>query len=311
MSNEIWVCADFNTPAVKVLTALAVKLGNSLGEETAAVCFDSSINVDKIINYGADIVYMMPVEGSDFILSKYLADLAVKYHPQIILFPSDCFYSVIAARTAAILETGLTADCRDLYIDSDNLLRQVRPAYGGGIIAEIRCETSRPQMATVNTDAVSIAAPPPGAGRIINHSPVNITEDPVAVLSREPILRKDDLKESSIIVAGGKGIGSRQGFQLMTELAEKLGGATGATRSAVDAGYADYKNQIGQTGRTVSPDLYIALGISGSFQHIAGMNRSKKVIAVNTDPKAPIFDYADIAVVASWKDFVTGLLSVC
>ncbi len=309
MPDEIWVCTDFSTSGTKALAALAAKLAESLGTETAAVCFRQHEPPNQSINYGTDTVYQISAEGSDYVLSKYLAELAEEYRPQLILFPSGGQFSIIAARTAALLKTGLTADCRDLYIDSDNLLRQVRPAYGGGIIAEIVCGTARPQMATVKTDSLQAVDSGSGRGRVVLYKPNELLIDPVEILEHKLILKGEDLSDANIIIAGGKGIGSRQGFQLLSDLAEKLGGAAGASRSAVDAGYADYKKQIGQTGSTVSPDLYIALGISGSFQHIAGMNRSKKVIAVNTDPKAPIFDYADIAIVAPWKDFVTGMLN--
>ena len=308
MSDEIWVCADFAIDVNLNLLCLAKKLAADSSAEIAAVCLRSPGNADSLADFGADRIYLLPEDADSLVISECLKELAMQFSPEIILFPSDTGSSVVAARTAALLQTGLTAECRSLYIDADNNLRQIRPAYGGGLTAEICTPVCRPQMATVNTDFIQSEEKTGGAGKKVDFSFGRKVVSRVNIIGQSPIEKKNDIKDAKIIIAGGRGIGSAKGFAMLGELAQKMGAAVGATRSAVDAGFADYANQIGQTGKTVYPELYIALGLSGSEQHIAGMNKSTKVIAVNTDPKARIFDYADIAVVGDWQDYVTALL---
>ena len=309
MTNEIWVYSAFEDPNDLGLLGKARELTFSCSAKTAAVCCGKPNNCKILSDSGADLIYTIGCQGSDTLQALALADLCRTYQPEILLFPASIAYSAVAARTAALLGTGLTADCTALSIEKNCLLRQTRPAFGGGLIADIYCNEKRPQMATVRPGTFPIPRPDAENESVfISFSPSKLPPDLVTLLKQEQIPAKKDLREARIIVAGGKGIGSRRGFNLLGELAEKIGGLLGASRSAVDAGYADYDCQIGQTGLSVSPDLFLAFGISGAPQHIAGMNSSGKVIAVNTDPKAPIFDYADLAIVADWREAAERLL---
>jgi caffeyl-CoA reductase-Etf complex subunit CarE len=310
MTNEVWVYADFDMSESISLLGKAQTLARQSGGKTAAVCSRGSLDIHSLIHHGADIVYDLDVEGSSVVQAYNLYELCKEYLPEIILFPATVEYSSVAARTAAFLGTGLTADCIELTIDENNLLRQIRPAFGGGLIAEIYCKDRRPQMATVRPGIFPITFPDKRrTGEYIRYSPAVQLVDPIKLISFKNISTSYDLRESKIIVAGGKGVGSREGFQLLTRFAEKIGGLVGASRSAVDAGYADYNQQIGQTGISVSPELYFAVGISGSSQHIAGMNTAGKIIAVNTNPRAPIFDYADLAIVGEWKEIINDIMN--
>lgn len=310
MTSEVWVYASFQDPSDLGLLARAKSLAAVRGVQAAAVCTVPAPDNNLLIQSGADIIYQLHAEGSDTIQAQALYALCEAQHPEIVLFPASIEYSVIAARTAALLGTGLTADCTGLVIDENHLLRQTRPAYGGGLIADIFCKDRRPQMATVRPGIFPIPVPDPQrTGAHIWYTPPALPPDPAKMISRAQIPPKKDLREGRIIVAGGKGIGSRDGFTLLGTLAERVGGLLGASRSAVDAGYADYDCQIGQTGLSVSPELYLAFGISGAAQHIAGMATAGKVIAVNSDPKAPIFDYADLAIVGDWREVAEALLN--
>lgn len=309
MASEVWVYADFHDTKNLSLIGKAQSLARACGGKAAAVCTVTPPSDALLISSGADIVYHLRATGSDIILSHALCKLCESYCPDILLFPASIEYGAVAARTAAQLHTGLTADCTGLAIDENGLLRQTRPALGGGLIADIYCQDRRPQMATVQTSIFPIPEPDlKRTGICITYSPSVLFSDPVELIIREKIPAKKDLREGHIIVAGGKGIGSREGFDFLSMLAERIGGLFGASRSAVDAGYADYDRQIGQTGISVSPNLYLAFGISGAPQHIAGMNTSRKVIAVNCDPKAQIFDYADLAIVGDWQETVEAIL---
>ena len=224
--------------------------------------------------------------------------------PDIALFPATVRGRFLSAWAAAKLDTGLTADCTGLDITTEGLLRQIRPAYGSNLTAQILCREKRPQMASVRPGVFPM---PRDEDR--SHCPPVITDmsalaagEMLTLLDSIPMDGGTSLQNAQVIVAGGKGIGGREGFDLLDKLAALLGGAVGATRSAVDAGWAPYARQIGQTGVTVRPRLYIAFGISGMIQHTVGMSASKTVIAVNTDRNAPIFKSADIGIVAPWRE---------
>lgn len=306
---NVWVFANFNDPKNLGLLAQARSLADSCGGSTTAVCADEEEKSDRLFAFGADSVIHLQVTGSEMLKAQALVELCQQYHPEVVLFPATIECSVIAARSAALLGTGLTADCTGLSIDENGLLRQTRPAYGGGLIAEIYCKERRPQLATVRIGLFRI--PQPDQARTGNHfffTPSTPQTDLVELIARSAVPKQKNLREAQIIIAGGKGVGSRAGFDKLRELAERMGGMVGATRSAIDAGYADFDCQVGQTGTSVSPQLYIAFGISGAPQHIAGMVTSGKVIAVNSDPKAPIFDYANLAIVGDWLEVAEELL---
>jgi electron transfer flavoprotein alpha subunit len=222
---------------------------------------------------------------------------------------------------ATKLRTGLTADCTELTIDPETrLLRQTRPAFGGNIMATILCPRHRPQMASVRhrvfempeMDTLPLSPPKLGGrkgGQIVREKAV-LSEDEIAskvvdFVTQEGVV---NLTDARIIVAGGRGVGGPEGFAPIRELAEVLGGAVGASRSTVDAGWISYAHQVGQTGRTVRPDLYIACGISGAIQHLAGMKTARCIVAINTDPEAPIFQVAHYGIVGDLFQVVPALV---
>ena len=258
---------------------------------------------------GADEAVTLPLELDDCAQAQAVAQALQSLSPDIALFSATVRGRFLSAWAAASLETGLTADCTDLFLTPDGLLRQVRPAYGGSLKAEILCKTHRPQMASVRP---GIFEPPktdvpPRKIPIRSFCPQGIVRR-MERLALSPVEYGASLGQAQVIVAGGKGIGSQQGFSLLRQFAQLLGGALGASRGAVDAGWVGYEHQIGQTGVAVRPKLYIAVGIHGYAQHIAGMNGSAVVVAINNDPCAPIFSYADYGVVCDWREAVVDMI---
>ena len=209
---------------------------------------------------------------------------------------STPFLRALAPEVATILETGLTADCTDLQATDSGLLLQIRPTFGGAQLAEILCPEARPQMALVRRGVFPDEGHVPCAVERLAE-PEN---GPIACLERHEGAQST-LSQAKLIVAGGLGVGSKEGFAQLAELAKCLGGEVAATRAAVDAGYAPYRMQVGQTGLTVRPDVYLTFGVSGAIQHVLGMNRSGTVISINNDPKAPVFHYSDFGLVLDWK----------
>jgi len=228
--------------------------------------------------------------------AKNLVNLVRQYKPEIFLLGASSRGRDLAGSVAATLYTGLTADCTGLDMDPENgLLLQTRPAFGGNIMAKIISPNHRPQMATVRHRVFEMpAVDSQHQGQIIAIKAAMI-EEKIMTNVVDFILEKDqvNLADAHIIVSGGRGVGGPEGFELIRDLAEVLGGAVGSSRSAVDAGWISYAHQVGQTGRTVRPDLYIACGISGALQHLAGMKTSRIIVAINQDPKAPIFSVAN------------------
>ena len=230
-----------------------------------------------------------------------LAELIAAEKPEIVLSGATAAGRAFIPRVAALLRTGLTADCTALAIDPEKgLLLQTRPAFGGNIMATIVCPRHRPQMATVRPNV--LAAPPPAEARHLDT--VRFTPSPEALRSPVEVLDviieetgAAKIAEADVIVSGGRGVGSADGFALIRQLAEALGGAVGASRAAVDAGWIPYPHQVGQTGKTVQPKLYVACGISGAVQHMVGMRSADCIVAVNRDPGAPIFRVADYGLV--------------
>jgi len=241
-----------------------------------------------------------------------MADLVRQEHPEIILVGATTLGRDFAPRVATRLQTGLTADCTDLEIDRENRnLIQTRPALGGNIMARIISPYHRPQMATVRPKVMKKALPTNSKNpEVMKVEPrLNEDDDLVKILN---VVREEkevvDLQEAEIIVSGGRGLGKVENFSLIRKLAELLGGAVGASRAVVDAGWIPSYHQVGQTGKTVQPKLYIACGISGAIQHQAGMRASEIIIAINKDPEAPIFDIATIGVVEDLHRFLPLLI---
>jgi len=278
----------------------------------------------ELISYGADKVYLAEHERlktySTLPYARVIAELIKRERPEIVLFTADTTGRDLAPRIAARLETGLTADCTDLDIGDfedktsgkryERVLYQIRPAFGGDVMATIVNPERRPQMATVRRGIFEpLEKDTTREGQIIRCG-VELDESDllVEVLETARKERETSLENARIIVSGGRGVGGPEGFKLIRELAEVLGAEVGASRAAVDAGWISYSHQVGLTGQTVKPDVYIACGISGAIQHLVGMKNSKKIIAINKDPKAPIFDVADYGIVGDLFEVIPKLI---
>ncbi len=262
---------------------------------------------------GADEVILSTGEALKEKLEKPYADslisLAKEFEPDILLVGATPFGRAFAPRVAAALQTGLTADCTELSIEEESgLLLQTRPAFGGNMMATIRTATSRPQMATVRPGVLPLPEPVKTEEKEAVTIECDGEKSLVKLLKETAIVRGADISQSKIIVAAGRGIGQKKNLKLVKALAEKLGGEVGATRPLVDMGFVPYSSQIGQTGYSVAPDLLICCGISGAVQHLAGIGGAKTVIAINTDPKAPIFAVADYKIVGDCVTVLENLL---
>ena len=255
-------------------------------------------------SFGADEAAALGRLTDDCAQADRIADALRQLQPDAVLFPATIRGRFLSAWAAAKLHTGLTADCTALSLTETGLLKQVRPAFGGNLTAEILCKTARPQMASVRPGV--FPEPAPLTGRTCALRPLKLAASPERMerLSFTPAESGVSLQGAPVIVTGGKGVGSKKGFEKLEELAALLGGGVGATRSAVDAGWISYPHQIGQTGITVRPRLYLAFGVSGLVQHTVGMSSSGVVVAVNRDRNAPIFACADYGIVADWEETI-------
>lgn len=282
--------------------ALADSLNAGLG---CVVMGDGIDNLMELIHRGADLVYH--VQGSllaDFLPGPYakaLARLIAEEKPEVVLTAATTTGRTVMPLVAARLKTGLTADCTELAIDpAERLLLQTRPAIGGNIMATIKTPVTRPQMATVRPRSAGPAPRDPGRrGEIVRvEYPDGVLISPERFIEfvRDPT-QEVNIQDAEVIVTGGKGLKSAKGFKLVEELAAALRAGVGATRDAVELGWATYAHQIGLSGKTVSPRLYIAVGVSGKIQHLAGMQTSDTIVAVNLDPEAQIFKVADFGIV--------------
>ncbi|MCK4352866.1 electron transfer flavoprotein subunit alpha [candidate division WOR-3 bacterium] len=276
-----------------------------------------------LIARGADKVYVVDDKRlEEFNVEPYtqvITKLVLKYKPEIFLAGSTSTGRVLFPRVAARLKTGLTADCTELDVDIEKkLLLQTRPAFGGNIMATILCENKRPQMATVRHKVMKEAEfNDKRKGEIIEagvQSALSASGGGEPLPSRtkvikfvEDLTQQVNIQEADIIVSGGKGLGAPENFKLIEELDEVLGAAVGSSRPPVDDNWIPYSHQIGQTGKTVRPKLYIACGISGAIQHLAGMSSSESIIAINKDPEAPIFKIADLGIVGDLFEIVPEL----
>ncbi|MBI5051055.1 MAG: electron transfer flavoprotein subunit alpha [Nitrospirae bacterium] len=287
------------------LLGIGRKLSDELGTELSAVLFGADDSeAGELIRWGADKVYLcsepLLTKFNDDIYSELLSRLIRKYKPEIVLAGATTIGRSFIPRVAARLKTGLTADCTSLEIDKEtkNLL-QIRPAFGGNIMATILCPNRRPQMATVRPRVMKKGEHDAGkTGEIIHIEAANlISSTKVIDTIKEVSELTVNLHEANIIVAGGRGLGDVKGFKLLEELAGVMGGAIGASRAAVDEGWISYSHQVGQTGKTVCPKIYFACGISGAVQHLVGMQSSDIIIAINKNPDAPIFNVATFGIV--------------
>jgi electron transfer flavoprotein alpha subunit len=292
------------------------RLADELKTELSAVLLGSSEDQAKeLIKWGADRVYYCkdPIfeKFNDEPYSKLLIKLINEHKPEIVLAGATPIGRSFIPRVAARVRTGLTADCTALEIDRDtgNLL-QIRPAFGGNIMATILCPNHRPQIATVRPRVMKRGEyNADRKGEIIPVSADNIaSRTKVLETIKEVSECMVNLQEADVIVAGGRGLGKIEGFKMLEELAEVLGGAVGASRAAVDEGWIPYSHQVGQTGKTVCPKIYIACGISGAVQHLVGMQSSDIIIAINKNPEAPIFNVATYGIVGDVYEVVPLLI---
>jgi electron transfer flavoprotein alpha subunit/NAD-dependent dihydropyrimidine dehydrogenase PreA subunit len=308
--KDVWVIAETAHGSVRSCTMEILGCGralaDSLGQKLCAVLAGKSIlsQVQAIAENGADVVYIMEdndlEEGSTLPYVRAITDAITDRKPAVVLFAATPFGRELAPRVSRRLEVGLTADCTGLDIEPDtkNLL-QTRPAWGGNLMATISSPDTRPQMSTVRPGVMKALAPEPGRKAEVLPLQVNIRPEDrrlnILELKKE-LYKHVNLTDARVIVAGGHGVGSKDGFGLLEELAGLLSAEVAGTRIAVEEGWLPQDRQVGQTGKSVSPELYIACGISGAIQHSAGMLGSKTIVAINTDPAAPIFSIADFAI---------------
>lgn len=288
----VWIFAEQSRGKIASvayeLLGIGRKLANQRGSKLSAVLFGPSDEVEELIRWGADIVYHVNSEDyaflDDELYAKTLIKLIEEHKPEILLAGATAIGRSFIPRVAARLRVGLTADCTGLEIDKEtgNLL-QIRPAFGGNIMATIVSPTSRPQIATVRPRVMKRGEYDKNrTGEIIIVPPLK-PQGRVKILERveDTSFCKVNLQDAKVIVSGGRGLGSPEGFKMLWELANLLGGTVGASRAAVDEGWIPYAHQVGQTGKTVCPKLYIACGISGAVQHLVGMQSSDIIVAVN------------------------------
>ena len=328
--GEVWVFAEQHNGQLEdtpiELMSKAHHLADTLGVKLAAVVLGNDVKhlATKLIHYGADKIYLtehpLLAHYQTNSYTKVIFDLIHKYKPQIVLYGATATGRDLAPRIASAAKAGLTADCTDLQIGNhkapsngqfhENLLFQVRPAFGGNIIATIINYDRWPQMATVREGVMPPAEP--NISRkgeiIIDKAQLTAQDLPLEILDERKRPKKVNLKTARIIVAGGAGVGSKDNFKLVWNLANCLGAAPAATRAAVDLGFIDSDHQVGQTGTTVRPSLYMAVGISGAIQHQAGMAQSQKIIAINNDPDAPIFQIAHYKILGDLNEVVPKMI---
>ncbi|MFQ6116183.1 MAG: electron transfer flavoprotein subunit alpha/FixB family protein [bacterium] len=321
----IWVYTGHRDKKINKPTLELLAKGRQIKVDLSALLLGYEIQplAHELISYGADKVYLAEHEKlktySTIPYAKVLTELIKKEEPEIVLFAADTTGRDLAPRIAARLETGLTADCTDLDIGDyqdktsgkryEKVLYQIRPAFGGDIMATIVSPERHPQMATVRQGIFEpLKKNTKRKGEIIRCK-VELEESDLVVEVLK-IIRKEketNLENAKIIVSGGRGIGGPESFKLIKELADVLDAEVGASRAAVDAGWISYSHQVGLTGQTVKPDIYIACGISGAIQHLVGMKNSKKIIAINKDPKAPIFNVADYGIIGDLFEIIPKL----
>jgi electron transfer flavoprotein alpha subunit len=321
LAGEVWVVVDHNGDEVEdvalELLGQARGLADRLGRSTAAVLLGDNVCglVPLLAQYGADAVYLAesPLLGTynPDAYTPVLAQLIRRQQPSIVLWGATDQGRDLAPRMAARLATGLASNCTRIDLDENGLLVMTRPVYGGRASCNVACPQARPQMATVQAGTAAPRRPEPTRqARVI---PVEVSLSPEGVRLRlEDMIKIDpsvlDVTEAETIVAAGRGTGSEDGFRLVEHLAHLLGAVVAASRPVVDAGWAPYERQVGLSGKTVAPRLYIACGISGANHHVVGMKDSRAVVAINQDPYAPIFQIADVKIVGDLREVLPSII---
>ncbi|MEH7121827.1 MULTISPECIES: electron transfer flavoprotein subunit alpha/FixB family protein [unclassified Bacillus (in: firmicutes)] len=318
----VWVFIEVNERAIEGVSLELLGAGRRLADKLevplSGVLLGHHIKelCPEVISYGADQVYMIdnPVLR-DYRTESYMKGvmlLAEKYKPEIFLYGATSNGKDLASAVATDLSTGLTADTTMLDADLETrLLEASRPAFGGNIMATILCKKHRPQMATVRPKVMkALDKDDSREGKVIEEE-ISLSEEEMRTKVLEivkDVTKKVRLSDAHVVVAGGKGMGDPKGFQLIHELAETIGASVGGTRDVVEAGWLPHEQQVGQTGETITPKIYFAIGISGAIQHIVGMKNSEFIIAINKDPNAPIFDVATYGIVGDALEIVPKLI---
>jgi electron transfer flavoprotein alpha subunit len=306
------------------LVSKARELADKLKAEVSAAIFGEKVEgeVKRLASFGADRVYLVEDPRLKYYTpvpySKLMIRVVSEKKPQIVLYGATTEGRDLAPRVASNLKVGLTADCTDLQIgdhvqketEYKDILYQIRPAFGGNIIATIVSPEKKPQMATVREGVMRLAQPDTSRKAEIVRITAGLGQEdfPSEVLNQVMEAKTVNLKGAQIIVSGGMGVGSKDNFALIRELAQTLGAEVGASRAAVDQGFIGKEHQVGQTGTTVRPKLYIACGISGAIQHRAGMDASARIIAINSDPEAPIFSIAHYGIVGDLNEVIPRMI---
>lgn len=330
--NNVFVYCEWEGTAVaevsQELLTKGRKLADTLGCKLEAIVAGADLSgvESQVLPYGVDVLHIFDDKDlypyTSLPHASILINLFREEKPQICLMGATVIGRDLGPRVSSALHSGLTADCTSLEIGPyedkksgksyDNLLYQIRPAFGGNIVATIVNPENRPQMATVRKGVMKReVASPDYKGDVVRHKVADYVSDTdrvVRVLERHVQKAANNLSGAPIVVAGGYGMGSKEGFDMLYELAEVLHAEVGASRAAIDAGYCDHSLQIGQTGVTVRPKLYIACGVSGQIQHIAGMQESGIIISINSDPAAPINSIADYVVVGRVEDVIPKMI---
>ena len=294
------------------------ELADQLGEPLSAILLGHNVEglTDTLAAHGADVIYLCDHEAlAQYTTDAYtdvIAGLIQREKPNILLFGATANGRDLAPRIAARLHLGLTADCTGLSIDDKRQLVQTRPAFGGNIMASILTPYTRPQMATVRPNVFKKPTPDPNRKAEVRRVEVKLSPAAIRtkILETIPAMEAGELRvdEAEIVVSCGRGIKAKENIQLVAQLAKELNAALGGSRPIVDAGWMSHHQQVGQSGRTISPKLYIACGISGAIQHLVGMRTSDTIVAINTDPEAPIFTVADIGIVGDLFKVVPALI---
>ena len=321
MSKNVYVFAEQRDGVIQKvayeLIGKAKELAADLGQEVVSVVLGDGIQAAaaELFKHGADQVLVVdaPVLGeySTEPYAKALTAIIKAKEPEIVIYGATAIGRDLAPRISARVHTGLTADCTRLEIDPETKgLLMTRPAFGGNIMATIVCPDYRPQMATVRPGVMQALEADDSKSGTVEVFDAGVSEADMNIKIREVVRdtkKSVDITEAKILVSGGRGIGGPEGFDMLKDLAEELGGEISASRVCVDAGWIDRDRQVGQTGKTVRPNLYIAAGISGAIQHAAGMEDSELIIAINKNNTVPIFEIADVGIVGDCKVIVPKL----
>ncbi|MDO4554853.1 MAG: electron transfer flavoprotein subunit alpha/FixB family protein [Lachnospiraceae bacterium] len=323
--KNVWVFAEQRggviTPVVFELLGKGRELASDIGDvKLCALLLGEDLEdmTKQLFEAGADIVYtanssLLKDYNADG-YTKVVSDAIGEFKPEIVMYGATHIGRDLAPRIAARVNTGLTADCTKLDIDPETKgILQTRPAFGGNLMATIKCPNHRPQMSTVRPGVMDKAEVVPGRTGEVIPVTLTLTESDIRTKIIEIVKTAKDmvsLTDAEIIVSGGAGLGDASGFELIQKFADQIGGVVGASRAAVDSGWIDHSHQVGQTGTTVKPKIYIACGISGAIQHLAGMQTSDLIIAINKSPIAPIFEVADYGIVGDLYQVIPELMEV-